>query len=236
VLRGKDVHELEQMKQMGLSISAISEATGYDRKTVRRYLLEPEGVPSYSARAPAPSKLDPHKPYLQDRLTAGVWNAQVLLREIRTLGYDGSYTILKDWLHPQRAAASAAAVRRFETPPGKQAQVDWGHLGYLDLDGRTLRLWGFTITLGYSRRMWAQAALDQKLGTLLRMHEAAFQEWGAVPEEILYDRMKTVWLGTDERGEIIWRPVFLDLPATGASSRGCADHIARRRKGRSNRA
>jgi transposase len=27
----------------------------------------------------------------------------------------------------------------------------------------------------------------------------------------LYDRMKTVWLGTDERGEIVWHPVFLDF-------------------------
>jgi len=43
--------------------------------------------------------------------------------------------------------------------------------------------------------MWAQAAPDQKLGTLLRMHEAAFREWGSIPEEILYDRMKTVWAG-----------------------------------------
>ena len=41
--------------------------------------------------------------------------------------------------------------------------------------------------------------------------EAAFQEWGAVPEEILYDRMKTVWTGTDERGEIIWNAIFLDF-------------------------
>lgn len=211
MLRGKDVHELEEMKQMGLSVLAISEVTGYDRKTVRKYLLEPEGLPSYGPRVLQPSKLDPHKPYLEDRLTAGVWNAQVLLRELRQRGYDGGYTILKEWLHPQRAAACAAAVRRFETPPGKQAQVDWGHLGYLDIDGGAHRIWGFAITLGYSRRMWAQAALDQKLGTLLRMHEAAFQEWGAVPEEILYDRMKTVWLDTDERGEVIWHPVFLDF-------------------------
>jgi transposase len=116
------------MKQMGLSVSAISEVTGYDRKTVRRYLLEPEGVPSYGPRTVQPSKLDPHKPYLEDRMKAGVWNAQVLLRELRRRGYGGGYTILKDWLHPQRVAAGAAAVRRFETPPGKQAQVDWGHL------------------------------------------------------------------------------------------------------------
>ena len=79
------------------------------------------------------------------------------------------------------------------------------------LTDRSHQIWGFTIALGYSRRLWAQAALDQKLGTLLRMHEAAFQEWGAVPEEILYDRMKTVWLGADERGEVVWHPVFLDF-------------------------
>jgi hypothetical protein len=58
-------------------------------------------------------------------------------------------------------------------------------------------LWGFTITLGYSRRMMAEGATDQKLGTLLRMHERAFQEWNGVPEEILYDRMRTIWTGTD---------------------------------------
>ena len=40
-------------------------------------------------------------------------------------------------------------------------------------------MWGFTITLGYSRRIMAEAATDQKLGTLLRMHEASFNEWGS---------------------------------------------------------
>jgi hypothetical protein len=166
------------MKQMGLSVSAISELTGYDRKTVRKYLLNPEGVPDYGPRVAEPSKLDPHKPFLADRLKAGVWNAQVLLREIRQRGYGGGYTILKDWLHPQRTAACTAAVRRFETPPGKQ---DWGHPGDLEMAGAAHRIWGFTITLGYSRRMWAQAALDQKLGTLLRMHEGAFQGGGPPP-------------------------------------------------------
>jgi transposase len=205
------VNELEGMKQNGLSITAISELTGYDRKTVRKYLLEDEGTPEYGPRKSVPSKLDEYKPHLEQRLGAGVWNAQVLLREIRALGYQGGYTILKDWLQPQRCAALATAVRRFETPPGKQAQVDWGHLGYLNDDGQQHRVWGFVITLGYSRRLWAQAAVDQKLGTLLRMHEGAFAEWGAIPEEILYDRMKTVWLGSNARGEVQWHPVFLDF-------------------------
>ena len=127
-------------------------------------------------------------------------------------------TELLRWVHDSERLATTAteghanvAVRRFETPPGKQAQVDWGHLGTLAWEDQERKLWAFTFTLGYSRRMMAEVALDQKIGTLLRMHEEAFRQIGGVPEEILYDRMKTVWLGSDERGEIVWHPVFLDF-------------------------
>jgi transposase len=211
MFRGKDVQEIKELKTQGLSLRVISEMTGYDRKTIRRYLVGGSAGPVYGPRQPAPSKLDPFKPYLEERMQSGVWNAQVLLRELRRKNYSGGYTILKDWLQPQREAAQIVAVRRFETAPGKQAQVDWGHLGSVWQEGRQVKIWGFAITLGYSRRMMAEAATDQKLGTLLRMHEAAFQEWQGVPEEILYDRMKTVWTGSDERGEIVWNTVFLDF-------------------------
>ena len=211
MFRGKDVQEIEELKKQGLSLRAISAVTGYDRKTIRRYLLSDGAVPVYGPRRPASSKLDAFKDYLKERMAAGVWNAQVLLRELRQKNYTGGYTILKDWLHPQRTAAQAVAVRRFETGPGKQAQVDWGHVGWLEEEGRQRSLWAFAITLGYSRRMMAEVATDQKLGTLLRMHESAFRQWDGVPEEILYDRMKTVWTGTDERGEIVWNSVFLDF-------------------------
>lgn len=205
------MQEIIELKRQGLTISAISELTGNDRKTVRKYLTEPEGTPVYGPRERRPSKLDAFRPYLEERLKVGVWNAVVLLRELRARGYAGGYTILKDWLQPQRESAQVVAVRRFETPPGRQAQVDWGHLGTLEIDVQEHQLWGFTFTLGYSRTMMAEAALDQKLGTLLRMHEEAFRQLGGVPEEILYDRMKTVWLETDERGEVVWHPVFLDF-------------------------
>lgn len=211
MLRRRDVDEVIELKRQGLSIRAISRLTGYDRKTISRYLASPEARPVYGPRAPVVGKLEPFKAYLRERLQAGVWNASVLLRELRERGYGGGYTLLTDWLRPQRQQAESIAVQRFETPPGKQAQVDWGHLGWLNEEGRERKLWGFTMTLGYSRRMAAAAATDQKLGTLLLMHEAAFYEWGAVPDEILYDRMKTVWTGVDERGEIVWNAIFLDF-------------------------
>ena len=205
------MQEIEELKRQGLSIQAISGLLGFDRKTIRKYLLKPDGTPAYGPRAARPSKLDAFKPYIEERQKAGVWNAQVLLRELKARGYAGGYTILKDWLQPQRESAQTVAVRRFETPPGKQAQVDWGHLGSIEINGQERKLNGFTFTLGYSRAMMAEAALDQKLGTLLKMHEEAFQQLGGVPEEILYDRMKTVWVEIDERGEVVWNPVFLDF-------------------------
>lgn len=206
----QDIHEL---KRQGLSVSAISALTGFDRKTVRKYLEAPSRAPQYGPRAPRPSKLNPFRPYITERLRAGVWNARVLLRELRERGYTGGYTLLKDHLQPLRQAAKTVAVRRFETPPGQQAQMDWGHLGYVEGPEGRQTLYGFVLTLGHSRAHYADLATDQTLGTLLRLHEAAFHALGGVPREILYDQMKTVVLGTDERGETVWHPVFRDFAA-----------------------
>lgn len=204
--------EINELKQLGMSLQAIGALTGHDRKTIRKYLAHAPGTrPSYGPRAPRPGKLDAFMPYLEERCKAGVWNAVVLLRELRERGYSGSYTILTDYLRPQREAARQTAVRRFETAPGVQAQVDWGHLGYLEDEAGEQAVSGFVFTLGYSRALMAEGALDQKLGTLLRLHEEAFRQLGGIPREILYDRMKTVWLGTDERGEVRWHPQFLDF-------------------------
>jgi len=100
-----------------------------------------------------------------------------------------------------------SATRNTTRPAGAG---DWGHLGTLECEGQEQKLWAFTFTMGYSRRMMAEVALDQKIGSLL-MREEAFRQMGGDPEEILYDRMKTVWLGSDERGEIVWHPVFLEF-------------------------
>ena len=161
--------------------------------------------------------MDPHRSFLEERLRAGVWNAVVLWRELKERGYTGGYTAVKDFVRPRRREAHTVAVRRFETPPGKQAQVDWGDLGDItQADGERHKLNAFVLTLGYSRAMFCDIALDQKLPAFLRMHEAAFSYLGGVPEEILYDNTKTVVLrlltdGVDERGEVKLNPTFADF-------------------------
>ena len=93
MFRGKDVEEIQELKREGLSMRAISRLTGYSRKTIARYLLKPLGRPVCGPRAAAASKLEPFKPYLKERLQTGVWNAQVLLRELRERSYAGSIVV-----------------------------------------------------------------------------------------------------------------------------------------------
>ena len=219
LLRGGELKEIQELKCAGLSVTGISRKLGIDRKTVRKY-LDNQITPIYGPRAPRPPVLAPHLAYVKVRLSEEVWNAVVLFKELRERGYSGGYTTLTNYLRPKRKEAPIFATRRFETAPGKQAQVDWGHLGkiaYDDKEGSPEKaVSSFVMTLGSSRAMFSDAATDQTLPTLLAMHEAAFAHFGGIPEEILYDNMKTVVLqtlteGVDERGEIRWNPTFRDF-------------------------
>lgn len=221
MLRGGEVKEISEFKKQGLTISQISALTGFDRKTIRKYLNEPQ-TPRYGPRSRKGSQLEPFHPYLETRLAQGAWNAVVLLKEIQAKGYVGKMTVLSDWLKPLRQQAAQVAVRRFETAPGHQAQVDWGEVGSIDTPQGPKTLYCFVFTLGHSRAQFADVTTDTQMATLLRMHESAFHELGGVPREILYDRMKTVVLGTDERGETRFHPLFVDFAAYwGFTPRAC---------------
>jgi len=115
------------------------------------HLTAPAARPDNGRRMAVESKLESYKPYLRERSMVGVWNGEVHFRELPERGYLDACEMLTDWLRPQRKEAESLAVRRFETPVGKQAQVDWGHLGSRSEDDRERKLWGFSMTLGYSR-------------------------------------------------------------------------------------
>ncbi len=73
-----------ELHRHGLSVSAIAERTGHDRKTVRKYIERGLVAPKYRPRTPRPSQLDAYKDYLRERLAA--WpelTSSRLLREIR---------------------------------------------------------------------------------------------------------------------------------------------------------
>lgn len=193
-----------ELHRQGLSVSAIAERTGHDRKTVRKYIQEGLAAPKYKPRHPRPTVIEPFEAYLRERVAA--WpelTGERLLREVRALGYTGGRTALNDFLRTVRPPPAPVFEVRFETPAGQQAQVDFAEFKVcFGNQGPVRRVWLFAIVLGHSRYLWAQFVLHQDLPTVLRCHMEAFAHFGGVPREILYDRMKTAVLGEggDEQG------------------------------------
>jgi transposase len=104
--------EVVTLRRRGVSIRAISERFGVDRRTVRRYVAA-DVFPEIAKRRPRPSILDPWKPYLRQRWDEGCHNGSRLYREIKMQGYQGSRTLLSAWLatHRKTALPSTQATR-----------------------------------------------------------------------------------------------------------------------------
>lgn len=102
---------------------------------------------------------------------------------------------------------------RFETLPGEQAQVDFAQfrVRFTAEPDVVHIVWLFSMVLGYSRLIWGRFALRQTMQTVLSCHKAAFEAFGGVPREILYDRMKTAVIGEDEYGRVVYNRTLGDL-------------------------
>lgn len=188
----EDFFMIRELKQKGWTISAIARETGFDRKTIRKYLAA-ETVPQCTKRIKKGSILDPYKPYVLERIKEGTTNCAVLLEEIQKLGYEGKSTILRDFVRPYREAPKKQATVRFETKPGRQAQVDWAErVGEFIVDGIKRPLHAFIMILSYSRKRYIEFTLDMTQETLMKCHMNAFSYFQGIPQQLLYDNMRTV--------------------------------------------
>lgn len=218
------------LHRSGLSVSAIARRLDLDRKTVRKYIARGLEAPSYGPRAPRPQKLDPYVEFLRDRLHAFPQLSAVrLLREIKPLGFAGSYSAVKQAVRELRPAPVAGFEHRFETAAGEQAQVDFAQFRtvFATDPEQVVTLWLFTLVLGYSRFLWGEFVWHQDLLTVLRSHVRAFAVLGGVPREILYDRMKTAVLNEVTDG-IIYNARLQGLAKHyGFTPRACAAYRAK---------
>jgi transposase len=201
---------IKDMYRSGVTISDIARKTGHDRKTVRTTLKCSVDPPPKKRKARA-SKVGPFVPYLEKRMEEGVFNCRKLLVEIQRQGYQGSWSLLKRFVHPYREARRQAATVRFETEPGEQAQVDWAHFGFIKHQGRRRRLYAFVMTLGWSRSSYIEFTVSANAAWWLRCHVHAFHYFGGVPRVVLHDNLKTVVLSRNAGGAVHWNPRYLDF-------------------------
>lgn len=191
---------IHERREAGMNVSRIARELDLDRKTVRSALKRREWQP-YRRKASG-GMLEAHRSWLAERAPKVHYSARILYQELtRERGFTGCYETVKLAVRPLRAEAALAGLtqRRFETAPGEQAQCDWGQVT-VPLGGQRVRLHVFVMTLGFSRRGFAMGFEGERMPDLLAAHEAAFGYFGGRCEHLLYDRMRTVVLGSGRDG------------------------------------
>ena len=218
--RRRLVYEVVRRWARGESKRQIARVLGVDRKTVRRILKaqdqrRAQGDDALARqmpkpRAPRPSKLDDYTQRIADLLKEFPdITAQRVFEILGQEGFDGKYTIVREYMRRVRPKPTQPGHDPVYTPPGKQAQVDWSPY---TLRGCGIEVNAFSLALHYSSYQYVDFTLDRTQPTLLRQFVAGFEDIDGVPEEVVIDSEKTM-VNRWELGQPVLNLAFLDFAA-----------------------
>jgi len=191
--------QVEKLKNEGLSNVAIARDLGIHRETVASYLFRvekarDEGKPIEDlvvTRARA-SIVEPFLNYMQQRLNDyPSLTAKRLYKEIRKQGYGGSYRTVRRYVAQLKAQMPQRVYMPYETDPGEQAQVDWGHEEWVH-NGVKLKVYSFVYVLSHSRMRYVEYVTSLDSVVFLNCLYRAFEYMGGVPKKVLFDNAKVV--------------------------------------------
>ncbi len=187
-----EVAAMVRLRALGWGTRRIAAALGCDRETVQRYLAAggwaPYRLPERSGR------LAGYTAWLTERFRRHCGNADVVRQELAgELGVTVSLrTVERAVAHLRRELAAAAlATVRFETPPGRQLQIDFGERG-VRIGEEMVRVYLFVATLGYSRRVYVGVFRHERQSAWFDGIEGAFHHFGGLPAEVLLDNAKAL--------------------------------------------
>ena len=207
MLESETVGQLFALRRLGWGTKQIAREMGIARNTVKAWLQKGEGR---KYEGPGRERtLEPHLGWLRERWRAGVRNGDVFRQELAAKGVATSLRTVERALKPLRRelAVASKATMRFETPPGKQMQIDFGEK-WLEIGGVAQKRFVFVATLGYSRRDYAEVFPSLRQRDWLMGMERAFQHFGGLPEELLVDNAKPLVLSHPRGGRAVFHPEF----------------------------
>jgi len=225
----QDVAAILKLHQLGWGKKAIARELGISKNTVRRY-LQAGGALQY-AKPQRRGLLEGQEEWLAQQLRRHRGNAEVVRQELeRQKGIQVSLRTVQRAVRGQRVEmqAEAKATLRFETPPGLQGQADFGTMR-VQIGAEWVRVHLFVMTLGYSRRNFVAAFLNETREAWQVGLERAFLHFGGVPYEVLIDNAKALVKTHDiARHQVEFSGPFLAFARYwGFQPRACAPYRAR---------
>ena len=203
------------LHRQGLTVSAIARELGVDRKTVRKCIARGLEPPVYGPRKPRQRRIDPFVRVSAragdglsgpDRPPAAAGDVASADMRVAT---PPSLTCCATFVRPEPPVLRSASRRRRAT---KRRSTSPNSSCSSRTSRRSRASFGCSRSclLGFSRLIWARFVLHQDMQTVLRCHMAAFEAIGGIPNEILYDRMKTAVIG-EAGGSIVYNRALIDF-------------------------
>ena len=197
--------QLRIIKLMDLkpNFSDLARQYGFDRRTVKKYYEGYEGKPKTRNKT---SKLDKYKDEIIEKLQIKGIKVKAIYEYFVDKGYDvGGYSNFNKYIknNDLKPADKSKGHPRFETPAGKQAQVDWKEdVKLISKYNEEFIFNVFSYKLGNSRYCHFEYKKHRTQQDVFDSLIKAFKETGGVPKEILFDNMRTVVDIVDNRRRI----------------------------------
>ena len=226
-----EVPAILELRRQGWGAKRIALEIGISKNTVKRY---PKAGGWQAYGRPARHKLlDARSQWVAEQFVKHHGNADVVRQELRRESdLEVSLRTIERAVAPLRRQihASALATVRFETPPGKQMQADFGQTRVL-VAGERIWVFLLVITLGYSRRPFVKPFRHERRDNWLVVIEAAGRHFGGFTEELLIDNARQlVKRHNVQTREVVFTDAFRAFAAYwGFRPRACAHFRARTR-------
>jgi transposase len=224
------VRQMRVLRARGWGAKRIAGELGVARNTVRRYL---RGGPAAEVQVrPGARRLDEDARAEARQLLTGAaeGNAVVVRRELAKRGIDASLRTVQRAVFEERRAqrASDVATVRFETPPGKQMQVDFGQKR-VRIGGAIVVVHLMAAVLSYSRRIFVKAFHAERGDDWRQGIADAFRHFGGVVRIVRGDNAKALVVGRDRAtSTITFHPAYLAFCRDwDVEPRACAPYRAR---------
>ncbi len=172
------------------------------------------GAPPEPGGSPTASACEPHRAFIEISLSKGR-NAKAIYQDlVDDHGFRGAYQSVKRFVHRLRGHSVTEACALIVTPPGEEAQVDYGS-GPMVRDprsGRYRRTRMFVLTLGYSRKAVRLLTFQSSTRVWAELHEQAFRCLGGVARTMVLDNLREGILKPDIYDPAL-NPLYRDMLA-----------------------
>ena len=190
---------IQTLHKSGHSNREIAELVGVHRETVGKYVAAAEADEGSIPAKPdhrVPTKngptncCEPYREIILEKLEQGLQGTRIYQDLRDDHGFTASYSSVRRFLQGLRKS-KVVPVRRIETDPAEEAQVDFGTGAWVvDAHGKRRRPWLFRIVLSHSRKGYSEVVWRQTTDNFIACLENAIHYFGGAPKRLVIDNLK----------------------------------------------